>query len=52
MSDIYIRHANPWRKAQRRLPESPNPPEPPRRERGPRTLDSLLAGQRRKPPWK
>jgi hypothetical protein len=53
MSDIYIRHANHWRKAQRRLPEPPDPPEPPRRrERVPRTLDSLLAGKRRKPPWK
>jgi hypothetical protein len=53
MSDnIYVRHANHWRKARRRLPEPPDPPEPPRRERGPRTLDSLLAGKRRKPPWK
>src|SRR5215203_1568972 len=53
MSDIFfIRHANHWRKAQRRLPEPPNPPEPPRRERGLRTLDSLLAGKRRKAPWK
>ena len=54
MSDIYIRHGNHWRKAQRRrLPEPPNPPpEPPRRERGPGTLDSLLVGKRRKPPCK
>src|SRR5215203_2130878 len=52
MSDIYKRHPNHWRKAQRRLTEPPNPPEPPRRERGPRTLDSLLAGKRRKAPWK
>jgi hypothetical protein len=53
MSDIYIRHGNHWRKAQRRLPERPNPPpEPPRRERVLRTLDALLAGKRGKPPWK
>ena len=53
MSDIYIRHRNHWKKAQHRLPERPNPPpEPPRRERGPRTLDALLAGKRRKPFWK
>ena len=53
VSDIYIRLGNHWRKAQRRLPERRDPPpEPPRRERGPRTLDSLLAGQRRKPFWK
>jgi hypothetical protein len=52
MSDIYIRHRNHWRKAQRRLPEPPDPPEPPRRrERVPRTLDSLLVGKRRKPFW-
>jgi hypothetical protein len=49
MFDIYIRHGNHWRKAQRRIPEPPDPPpEPPRRERGLRTLDSLLAGKRRK----
>jgi hypothetical protein len=53
MPDIYIRHGNHWRKAQRRLPERRDPPpEPPRRERGLRTLDSLLAGKRRKPFWK
>ena len=47
------RGANHWRKAQRSLPESPYLPEPPRRrERGPRTLDSLLAGRRRRAPWK
>jgi hypothetical protein len=52
MSDFYISHGNHWRKAQRRLPEPPDPSEPPRRERGPRTLDSPLAGKRRKPFWK
>jgi hypothetical protein len=53
MSDFYIRHGNHWRKAERRLPERLNPPpEPPRRERELRSLDSLLAGKRRKPPWK
>jgi len=54
MPDIYIRRENHWRKAQRRLPERPNPPPepPPRRERGPGTLASLLVGKRRKPPWK
>jgi len=51
MPDIYIRRENHWRKAQRRLPERPNPPPepPPRRERGPGTLASLLVGKRRKP---
>jgi hypothetical protein len=54
MPDIYLRHANHWRKAQRRLPERPDPPPepPPRRERGPGTLASLLVGKRRKPFWK
>jgi hypothetical protein len=53
MSDIYIRHGNDWRKAQRHLPERPDPPpEPPRRERGPGTLASFLVGKRRKPFWK
>jgi hypothetical protein len=52
VSDIYMRHRNHWKKAQRRLPEPPDPPEPPRRERGPRTLDALLVGKRRKPFWK
>jgi hypothetical protein len=54
MPDIYIRRGNNhWRKAQRRLPERRDPPpEPPRREWGPGTLDSLLVGKRRKPFWK
>jgi hypothetical protein len=48
-----MRHRNHWKKAQRHLPERPDPPpEPPRRERGPRTFDSLLVGKWRKPPWK
>ena len=40
MPDIYLRHANHWRKAQRRLPERRDPPPepPPRRERGPGTF--------------
>jgi hypothetical protein len=51
MPDIY-RRGNHWRKAQRRLPERRDPPEPPRPERGPGTLAYLLVGKRRRPPWK
>jgi hypothetical protein len=49
MSDIFIRHGNHWRKAQRR-PSDQDPRD--RREEGPKTLDSLLDKKRKKPPWK
>jgi hypothetical protein len=52
MTGIYLRRGNHWRKAQRRLPERRDPPEPTlRRERGPGTLASLLV-KRRKPFWR
>jgi hypothetical protein len=41
-----------WKKGQRGLPEPPGPTKPARRDKGPKTLDSLISGKRRRPPWK